>query len=159
MASQIQGQKITPFLWYDTQAEEAAKFYTGIFKNSKITSTSRYGEGAPMPAGTVLTVSFELDGQKFMAMNAGPQFPFTEAISFMINCDTQDEIDYFWEKLTEGGKEVQCGWLKDKYGLSWQVVPSMMGELMSGKEPGKSSRVMQALMKMVKLDIETLKNA
>jgi len=151
-------QKISPFLWFNNQAEEAAKFYTSIFKNSKIKNVSHYGEGAPLPKGTVLVVNFELNAQDFMALNGGPQFKFTEAISFVVHCDNQEEIDYYWEKLSEGGSEVQCGWLKDKYGLSWQVVPTVLGKLMSG-DPAKANRVMQALMKMVKLDIKKLEEA
>jgi predicted 3-demethylubiquinone-9 3-methyltransferase (glyoxalase superfamily) len=154
--------KITPCLWFDTQAEEAANYYTGIFPNSRITAMSRYGEAGHeihgMPAGTVLTVEFELDGQGFTALNGGPVFNFNEAVSFQVNCDTQEEIDYFWDRLGAGGDEAarQCGWLKDKFGLSWQVVPSMMAELMSG--PG-SERVMTALLKMKKLDIAELRRA
>ena len=152
-------QKITPFLWYDTQAEEAANFYVSIFKNSKILSLTRNGDAAPGPKGSVLTAEFELEGQKFIALNGGPNFKFTEAVSFMVNCETQEEVDYFWEKLLEGGKEVECGWLKDKYGLCWQIVPTMLLELLQDKDPEKANRVMQAMMKMVKIDIETLKRA
>ena len=152
-------QKITPFLWFDKEAEEAANFYVSIFKNSKIGTISRYGEGAPEPKGTVMVVPFELDGQQFMALNGGPLFKFTEAISFVVNCDTQAEIDEKWEKLTAGGKESQCGWLKDKYGLSWQIVPTALGELMSKASPEQSSRMMQAVMQMVKFDIRALTRA
>ena len=153
----MSGGKISPMLWFDTQAEEAAKFYTGIFKNSKIGAVSRYGKGMPMPEGTAMTVSFEIDGQTFNALNGGPQFKFTEAISLVVNCDTQEEIDRYWDQLTSGGgKPVQCGWLKDKYGLSWQIVPSILPKLASGE---KSGRVMQALMQMVKLDIAKLQAA
>jgi len=154
--------KITPCLWFDTQAEEAANHYIGIFPNSRITAVSRYGEAGHeihgMPAGTVLTVEFELDGQRFTALNGGPVFNFNEAVSFQVNCDTQEQIDYFWDRLGAGGDEAarQCGWLKDKFGLSWQVVPSMMAELMSG--PG-SERVMTALLQMKKLDIAELRRA
>jgi predicted 3-demethylubiquinone-9 3-methyltransferase (glyoxalase superfamily) len=152
-------QKITPFLWYDTQAEEAANFYCSIFKNSQVGKIARYGKGGPGPEGSVLTVDFELEGQKFTALNAGPQFKFTEAISFVVNCDTQEDIDYFWEKLTsDGGAESMCGWVKDKFGLSWQVVPTMLGQLMTG-DPEKSNRVMQAILQMKKLDISKLKAA
>jgi predicted 3-demethylubiquinone-9 3-methyltransferase (glyoxalase superfamily) len=148
---------ITPFLWFDNQAEEAAKFYTSIFKNSRIKQVTRYPEGTPGPAGSVMVVSFELNGQEFTALNGGPMFQFTEAISLVVKCEDQKEIDYYWEKLTEGGKEVQCGWLKDKFGLSWQVVPASMGKLMSS--PEKSARVMAEVMKMVKLDLATMEKA
>ncbi len=151
--------KITPFLWFDTQAEEAMNFYVSIFKNSKIVNVSRYGEGAPIPAGTVMSATFELDGQPFMALNAGPQYKFTEAISFFVNCETQEEVDEFWEKLTEGGEEGQCGWLKDKFGLSWQIIPSNLGELLGNPDPEKARRAMEAMLKMKKLDIETLTQA
>jgi len=153
-------QRITPFLWFNNQAEEAAKFYTSIFKNSKIGAISRYPKGTPGPAGTVMTVDFELDGQKFVALNGGPQFPFTEAVSFVVNCETQEELDYYWEKLSSaGGKEVQCGWLTDKFGVSWQIVPTILDELVTDKDPAKAERVMHALLKMVKLDINKLKEA
>ena len=157
-------QKITPFLWYDDKAEEAANFYCSIFKNSKVGSVTRYeGEGAKAsgrPAGTVMTVEFELEGQKFVGLNGGPHFKFTEAVSFVINCETQEEVDYFWEKLTaDGGAESQCGWLKDKFGLSWQVTPTILPKLLQDKDPEKANRVMQAMMKMVKIDIATLKRA
>ena len=152
--------KITPFLWFDNSAEQAAQFYTSIFRNSKILQTSRYPEGAPGPKGSVMTMKFELNGQEFIALNGGPHFKFNEAISFVVDCETQKEIDEYWEKLTSGGgKEVQCGWLKDKYGLSWQIVPAALGQLMADKDPRKAKRVMQAMMKMVKLDIEALKKA
>ena len=151
---------IKPCLWFDTQAEEAAKFYVSIFKNSKLGNLSYYGEGAPLPKGTVLTATFYLDGQEFMALNGGPVFKFNEAISFVVTCQTQQEIDDYWKKLTaDGGKEVQCGWLKDKYGLSWQIVPAALGEMMKDKDPAKTNRVMSALMQMVKLDIGGLENA
>jgi predicted 3-demethylubiquinone-9 3-methyltransferase (glyoxalase superfamily) len=156
-------QKITPFLWFDDNAEEAVKFYTSIFKNSKIGKIARYDEAgekaAGQPAGSVMTVEFRLEGQEFVALNGGPHFKFTEAISFVVNCQTQKEVDYYWEKLSEGGKEVQCGWLKDKFGLSWQIVPTVLGELLSDKDAAKSQRVMQAMLKMVKLDIKKLKQA
>ena len=154
----ISNQKITPFLWFDTQAEEAAKFYTSIFKDSKILATTRYGDSGPGPKGSVMTVAFELAGQKFTALNGGPVFKFTEAVSFVVNCENQEEIDHFWEKLSAGGQEVQCGWLKDRYGLSWQIIPTALGELMRGPEP-RSQRVMQALLQMKKLDIGALKKA
>ena len=148
-------QKITPFLWFDSQAEEAAKFYVSVFKHSKMGGVSRYGDGMPLPKGTVMTAAFEIEGQSFVALNGGPQFKFTEAVSFVVNCDTQKDIDYYWDKLTAGGgKEVQCGWLKDKYGLSWQIVPAALPELVR-----KSGRVMEALMHMKKLDIAALQRA
>jgi predicted 3-demethylubiquinone-9 3-methyltransferase (glyoxalase superfamily) len=153
-------QTIKPCLWFDMQALEAANFYTSIFKNSKLGKVSYYGDGAPLPKGTVLTVTFELNGQEFMGLNGGPIFKFTEAVSFIVNCETQAEIDYYWTKLTaDGGQEVQCGWLKDKYGLSWQIVPTALGKMMEDKDPAKTTRVMQALMKMVKLDINGLQKA
>ncbi|HEY8204627.1 MAG TPA: VOC family protein [Pyrinomonadaceae bacterium] len=155
--AQIQ-QKITPMLWFDTQAEEAANYYCSIFKNSKVTGISRYGETGPGAKGSVMVAEFEIEGQKFTALNGGPRFKFTEAISLVINCETQDEVDYFWEKLTgDGGQEVMCGWLKDKYGLSWQVVPTRLFELM--KDPKKSDKVMAAVMEMKKLDISKLEEA
>ncbi|MBL0740021.1 VOC family protein [Chryseolinea lacunae] len=153
-------QKITPFLWFDGKAEEAANFYTSIFKNSKITNISRYGEGAPVPKGTVMSAMFVLDGQEFMALNGGPMFTFSPAISFFVKSDTQEEIDSLWEKLTaDGGKPEQCGWLKDKFGVSWQIVPPILGELLQSKDPEKSKRVVGALMQMTKLDIQKLKEA
>lgn len=152
-------QKITPFLWFDNNAEEAVNFYVSIFKNSKAGEISRYGDSGPGPKGSVMTMAFELEGQMFTALNGGPQFKFTEAISFVVNCDTQDEIDYFWEKLSgNGGQEVQCGWLKDKYGLCWQIVPTILPQLISG-DAQRSNRVMQALMQMKKLDIAELQRA
>jgi predicted 3-demethylubiquinone-9 3-methyltransferase (glyoxalase superfamily) len=152
-------QKITPFLWFDNNAEEAVNFYVSVFKNSKVGEIARYGDSGPGPKGSVMTAAFELEGQKFVALNGGPQFKFTEAISFVVNCDTQEEIDYFWEKLSaDGGQEVQCGWLKDKYGLSWQIVPTILPQLISG-DPKRSNRVMQALMQMKKLDIAELRAA
>ncbi len=152
-------QKITPFLWFDNNAEEAVNFYVSVFKNSKVGETARYGDSGPGPKGSVMTMAFELEGQKFTALNGGPHFKFTEAISFVVNCETQEEIDYFWERLSSnGGQEVQCGWLKDKYGLSWQIVPTILPELISG-DPQKSNRVMQALMQMKKLDIAELQRA
>jgi predicted 3-demethylubiquinone-9 3-methyltransferase (glyoxalase superfamily) len=151
--------KITPFLWFDNNAEEAVQFYTSIFKNSKILQTSRYGDGGPGPKGSVMTMKFELNGQELIALNGGPHFKFNEAISFVVNCETQKEVDDYWEKLTAGGKEVQCGWLTDKYGLSWQITPTILSQLMSDKDPEKSKRVVQAMMKMVKLDIDGLERA
>jgi predicted 3-demethylubiquinone-9 3-methyltransferase (glyoxalase superfamily) len=158
-------QKISPCLWFDNKAEEAARFYTSIFKNSKIGKISRYGkEGYEFhrkPPGTVMTVEFELQGQPFTALNGGPMFKFNEAISFQVNCDSQEELDYFWEKLSEGGDEKaqQCGWLKDKYGVSWQIVPTVLGEMLQDKDPQRSERVMKALLQMKKLDIKGLKQA
>ena len=152
-------QKITPFLWFDTQAEDAMNFYISIFKNSKVVGVSRWGEAGPVPKGTAMSATFELDGQKFMALNAGPQFKFTEAISFFVNCETQEEVDEFWEKLSEGGEKSRCGWLKDKFGLSWQIIPSALGEMLNDKDPQKSKRVMEAMMQMGKIDIKILKQA
>ena len=150
-------QKITPFLWFDNNAEEAMNFYVSVFNNSKISTVTRYGDAGPGPKGSVLTAAFELEGQKFVALNGGPRFKFSEAISFVINCETQKEIDYFWGKLTsDGGQESMCGWLKDKFGLSWQVVPAEIGSLLTGE---KSNQVMQALMQMKKLDLSTLRQA
>jgi predicted 3-demethylubiquinone-9 3-methyltransferase (glyoxalase superfamily) len=152
-------QKITPFLWFDDKAEEAMNFYTSIFENSKIVSVTRYGEAGPGPKGSVMTAKFELNGQEFVALNGGPQFTFTEAISFVVNCETQEEVDELWDKLWEGGKKSRCGWLKDKYGLSWQVIPTVLVELLQDKDAEKSNRVMQAMLQMDKIDIETLKRA
>jgi predicted 3-demethylubiquinone-9 3-methyltransferase (glyoxalase superfamily) len=159
-------QKITPFLWFDNQAEEAVRFYTSIFKNSKGGKILRYGEEAAKvshggrPAGSVLTMEFEIEGQKFTALNGGPAFKFNESISFVVNCDTQKEVDYFWEKLTAGGgQESQCGWLKDKFGVSWQVVPTVLIEMLGDKDSEKSERVMKAMLQMDKLDIKKLKEA
>jgi predicted 3-demethylubiquinone-9 3-methyltransferase (glyoxalase superfamily) len=152
-------QKITPFLWFDGKAEEAAKFYTSIFKNSKIGSVSRYGEGGPGPKGAVLSATFELDGQEFIALNGGPQFTFSPAISFFVNCETQEELDEIWEKLCEGGKKNRCGWLQDKFGVSWQVIPTALGKLMSDPDPEKSGRVMKAMLQMEKIDIRGLQQA
>jgi predicted 3-demethylubiquinone-9 3-methyltransferase (glyoxalase superfamily) len=157
-------QKITPFLWFDTQAEEAAKLYTSLFKNSRILAVTRYGkegfEVHHMPEGTVMTVQFELDGQQFSAINGGPLFPFTEAVSFSVDCADQAEVDYFWNALTsDGGQESQCGWCKDKFGLSWQINPRRLGELLSDKDPKKAGRVMAAMLKMKKIDIQALEDA
>jgi predicted 3-demethylubiquinone-9 3-methyltransferase (glyoxalase superfamily) len=153
-------QKITPFLWFDNQAEEAARFYTSIFKNSKLGAISRYGDTGPGPKGSVLVAHFFIEGQEFMALNGGPLFRFTEAVSFVVNCDTQDEIDYYWDKLIAGGgKPSQCGWLKDKFGLSWQVVPAALTTFLTGPDPEKSNRVMQAILKLAKLDLPTLQRA
>jgi predicted 3-demethylubiquinone-9 3-methyltransferase (glyoxalase superfamily) len=158
-------QKITPCLWFDNNAEEAANFYTSIFKNSKIGNISRYGEAGyeihGKPAGTVLTIEFELNGQAFTALNGGPMFKFNEAISFQVGCESQEEVDYYWGKLSEGGDEKaqQCGWLKDKYGVSWQIVPTILGKMLQDKDAKKSESVMKALLQMKKLDINTLKQA
>ncbi|HWC19433.1 MAG TPA: VOC family protein [Terriglobales bacterium] len=152
-------QNITPFLWFNDQAEEAARFYTSILKNSKIIATTRYGEAGPRPKGSVMTVVFELNGQQFIALNGGPQFKFTEAVSFVINCETQQEVDDLWEKLSAGGRKDRCGWLKDKFGLSWQIVPTVLGKLMQDKDSEKSKGVMQAMLKMDKLDIKGLQQA
>jgi predicted 3-demethylubiquinone-9 3-methyltransferase (glyoxalase superfamily) len=152
--------KITPFLWFDNQAEEAMKFYTSIFKNSKVGKVARYGDAGPGPKGSVMTASFELDGQEFIALNGGPHFSFTEAISFVVNCEDQREVDDYWSKLTaDGGQESQCGWLKDKFGLSWQIVPTILSKLLSDTDPKRSQRVMQALMPMKKLIIADLESA
>jgi predicted 3-demethylubiquinone-9 3-methyltransferase (glyoxalase superfamily) len=152
--------KITPFLWYDKDAEEAAKFYCSVFKNSKIHRTARYPEGSPAPTGSVMTVEFELDGQRFIGLNAGPHFKFNEAVSFVIECDTQAEVDNYWSKLTsDGGQESMCGWLKDKYGLSWQVTPKALGKLMTDPDKEKAKRVMQAMMQMKKINIAQLEEA
>jgi predicted 3-demethylubiquinone-9 3-methyltransferase (glyoxalase superfamily) len=158
-------QKITPFLWFDNQAEEAVSFYTSIFKDSKILTISRYGEegaeASGRPEGTVMTIAFRLFGQEFVALNGGPIFKFTEAISFVVNCESQDEIDHYWEKLSRDGdpKAQQCGWLKDKYGLSWQIVPTLLVGLLTDPDPEKSRRAMKAMLEMKKIDIETLKQA
>ena len=152
-------QKIVPFLWFNDQAEEAMKFYVSIFKNSKVVSVSRYGDAGPGPKGTVMMATFQLEGQEFHALNGGPQFTFTPAISLLVNCETQQEVDELWAKLSEGGAPDRCGWLKDKYGLSWQIVPTILGRLMQDKDPKKSQRVMTAVMQMDKLDIARLKHA
>ncbi len=152
-------QKITPYLWFEDQAEEAVNFYTSIFKNSKILNVSRYGEAGPGPAGSVMTATFELDGQEFMALNGGPQYKFTEAISFLVNCRTQKEVDELWEKLSDGGEEGPCGWLKDKFGVSWQIIPTALGEMLSDPNPSKAQRVMEAMLKMKKIEIPVLQQA
>jgi predicted 3-demethylubiquinone-9 3-methyltransferase (glyoxalase superfamily) len=152
-------QKITPFLWFDNQAEEAMNFYVSIFKNSKITSVSRYPEGAPGPAGQVMTATFQLEGQEFIALNGGPDHQFTDAISFYVDCKNQEEVDELWSKLTEGGEEGPCGWLKDKFGLSWQIIPSVLGELLTDPDPVKAQSVMQAMLQMKKIDIKALQQA
>ena len=152
-------QKITPFLWFDGNAEDAMNFYTSIFKDSKVVNVSRYPEGGPAPKGTLMSATFQLHGQEFMALNGGPMFKFTEAISLFVKCETQKEIDEFWEKLSAGGQKSQCGWLKDKFGLSWQIVPPILGKLLGDKDPKKSKRVMMAMMKMSKIEIQKLKDA
>ncbi len=151
--------RISPFLWFDTQAEEAARFYVSVFKNSEIVKIARYGEAGPGPKGSVMTVVFKLEGQEFIALNGGPQFKFTEAISFSVNCETQKEVDQFWETLSQGGEEGPCGWLKDRYGLSWQINPVILGEMLSDPDPKKSRRVMEAMLNMKKIDIAALKKA
>jgi len=152
-------QKITPFLWFNGNAEDAMNFYTSIFKNSKIGRITRYGDAGPGPKGTVMSATFQLDGQEFMALNGGPQFKFTEAISFFVNCETQEEVDELWEKLSAGGQKSRCGWLKDKYGLSWQIIPSALGKMLGDKDPEKSQRVMKAILQMDKIDIKRLEQA
>jgi predicted 3-demethylubiquinone-9 3-methyltransferase (glyoxalase superfamily) len=156
-------QKITPFLWFDSKAEEAAKFYVSVFKNSRIISIERYGDAGGkatgISKGKVMSVTFTLQGQDFYALNGGPVFKFSEAISFFVDCQSQAEVDYFWEKLSRGGKKGQCGWLKDKYGISWQIVPSVLGKLLHDKDPIKAERVMKAMLKMKKLDIKGLQKA
>lgn len=151
--------RITPCLWFNNQAEEAAQFYTGIFKNSEILSIARHGENGHGAPGTVLTVKFTLDGQEFLGLNGGPQFPFTEAVSMMVNCEKQEEIDYYWEKLLEGGQEVECGWLRDKFGLPWQIVPARIAEMVDDTDQARSDRVMKALLQMRKLDLNALERA
>ncbi|HEY3204500.1 MAG TPA: VOC family protein [Thermoanaerobaculia bacterium] len=152
-------QKITPFLWFNSKAEEAAAFYTSIFDNSKIVGVTRYGEAGPGPTGAVMTVVFQLEGQEFIALNGGPQFTFTPAISFVVNCKTQEEVDEHWEKLSEGGQTQQCGWLQDKYGVSWQIVPTVLGEMLQDKDAKKAQSVMKAMLQMEKIDIKRLKQA
>lgn len=152
-------QRITPFLWYDTQAEEAANLYVSIFPNSRIVNISRYGEAGPGPKGGVMVVEFELDGQRFLALNGGPHYKFTEAVSLTVNCETQEEVDHYWNALTRGGTEQPCGWLKDKFGLSWQITPRIVGQLMADPDPAKAQRAMEALLTMKKIDIAALKRA
>ena len=152
-------QKITPFLWFDTQAEEAMLFYTSIFKNSKVGRVTRYGDAGPGPKGAVMSATFELEGQQFMALNGGPHFKFSPAISLFVDCKTQAEVDELWEKLSAGGKPERCGWLTDKFGLSWQIIPTVLGELLSDKDPERSQRAMKAMLQMNKIDIEALKQA
>jgi predicted 3-demethylubiquinone-9 3-methyltransferase (glyoxalase superfamily) len=152
-------QKITPFLWFDGKAEEAANFYVSIFKNSKITNVGRYGDAGPGPKGTAMSVTFQLEGQDFFALNGGPHFSFTPAISFFVDCKTQEEVDELWEKLSAGGEKSRCGWLKDKYGLSWQIIPTILGELLHSKDAERSSRAMKAMLTMDKIDIKALQQA
>lgn len=152
-------RKITPFLWFDNNAEEAVNFYVSIFKNSKLLNIARYGEAGPGPQGSVMTASFLLDGQEFVALNGGPRFKFTEAISFLVNCETQEEVDEFWEQLSEGGEKSRCGWLKDKYGLSWQIVPTVLANLLQDKDAARAQSVMNAMLQMDKIDIKTLQQA
>ena len=152
-------QKITPFLWFDNNAEEAMDFYVSIFKNAEVLSVSRYGEGGPGVPGTVMTASFKLEDQEFAVLNGGPYFKFTEAISFFVSCDTQEEVDRYWDLLTAGGEESQCGWLKDKFGLSWQIVPTALGKLLGDPDPVKAQRVMQAMLQMRKIDVAGLQRA
>lgn len=151
--------KITPFLWFNDNAEEAAEFYVSIFKNSKIASVSRYGEAGPGPKGSAMSVTFQLESQEFIALNGGPEFKFTEAISFFVNCATQDEVDDLWAKLNAGGQEGPCGWLKDKFGLSWQIIPSVLGEMLGDKDADRAKRVMEAMLKMGKINISQLQDA
>jgi len=152
-------QKITPFLWFDGKAEEAMNFYVSVFKNSKVGRVTRYGEAGPGPKGTVMSATFHLDGQEFFALNGGPQYTFTPAISFFVNCETQQEVDELWEKLSAGGRKDRCGWLQDRYGLSWQIIPSVLGKMLGDKDAGKANRVMQAMLKMDKLDTKRLQQA
>jgi len=152
-------QKITPFLWFDGKAEEAMRFYTSVFKNAKVGDVMRYGDAGPGPKGSVMSVTFEIEGQEFFALNGGPQFTFSPAISFFVKCETQDEVDYYWDQLSAGGQIQQCGWLTDKFGITWQIVPTLFGKLLADKDPKRSKRVMEAMMKMVKLDIKGLQQA
>jgi predicted 3-demethylubiquinone-9 3-methyltransferase (glyoxalase superfamily) len=152
-------QKITPFLWYDGNAEEAANFYISIFKNSKMGKISRYGDAGPGPKGSVMSVTFQIEGQEYFALNGGPHFKFTPAISFFVNCETQQEVDDLWEKLSAGGRTDRCGWLQDKFGVSWQIIPSVLGQLLGDKDPQRANRAMQAMLQMTKIDIEKLQQA
>ena len=152
-------QQITPFLWFDDNADKAVNFYLSIFKDSRLLDTKRYGETGPGPKGTIMTATFELNGQQFIALNGGPRFKFTEAVSFVVKCETQEEIDYYWDKLLDGGEPQRCGWLKDRFGLSWQIVPAQLSELFGGNDPQRAGRVMQAMMQMVKFDLAKLKEA
>jgi predicted 3-demethylubiquinone-9 3-methyltransferase (glyoxalase superfamily) len=152
-------QRITPFLWFDGQAEEAANFYVSVFKNSRIVTTARYGDAGPGPKGSVMTVVFSLDGQEFIGLNGGPHFRFTEAVSFSVDCKTQEEVDYYWERLSAGGQQQPCGWLKDRFGLSWQVNPGRLGEMLADPDPARSKRVMEAMLQMKKIDLAALERA
>jgi len=152
-------QNITPFLWFDDNADEAVNFYLSIFKDSRLLDTKRYDEAGPGPKGTIMTATFELNGQQFIALNGGPRYKFTEAVSFVVKCETQEEIDYYWDKLLHGGEPQRCGWLKDRFGLSWQIVPAQLSELFGGNDPQRAGRVMQAMMQMVKFDLAKLKEA
>jgi len=152
-------QQITPFLWFDDNADKAVNFYFSIFKDSRLLDATRYGEAGPGPKGTIMTATFELNGQQFIALNGGPRYKFTEAVSFVVKCETQEEIDYYWDKLLDGGEPQRCGWLKDRFGLSWQIVPAQLSELFGGNDPQRAGRVMQAMMQMVKFDIAKLKQA
>ena len=152
-------QKITPFLWFDGQAEEAMNFYTSIFRNSKIGSVSRYGDAGPGPKGSVMSATFEIEGQQFHALNGGPEFKFTPAISFFVDCRTQEEVDELWNKLSAGGQTNQCGWLTDKFGVSWQIIPTVLGEMLQDKDPARATRVMRAMLQMTKIDIRRLREA
>jgi len=152
-------QKITPFLWFDGQAEEAMNFYVSVFKNSRVGKVTRYGAGAPAPEGTVMSATFQLEGQEFIALNGGPMYRFTPAISFFVSCETQQEVDELWAKLSAGGEQQQCGWLKDKYGVSWQIIPSLLGKLLGDKDAAKAQRVMQAMLQMRKIEIRGLQQA
>ena len=152
-------RKITPFLWFDGNAEEAMNFYVSIFKNSKVGRVTRYGDAGPGPKGSVMSATFQIEGQEFFALNGGPQFQFTPAISFFVNCETQQEVDELWEKLSAGGEKNRCGWLRDKYGLSWQIIPTALGEMLGDKDPAKANRVMKAMLQMDKIDIKGLKRA
>ncbi|MBS1212561.1 MAG: 3-demethylubiquinone-9 3-methyltransferase family protein [Proteobacteria bacterium] len=152
-------KKITPFLWFDGKAEEAMNFYVSVFRNSKVGTVTRCGEAGPGPKGTVMSVTFQLEGQDFLALNGGPHFTFSPAISFFVNCETQEEVDYYWERLSDGGEKQRCGWLKDKYGLSWQIIPSALGEMLHDPDPAKAARVMQSMMQMEKIEIGGLRHA
>jgi len=152
-------QKIIPFLWFNGQAEEAMNFYTSIFKNSKVLSVARYGDAGPGPKGSVMTAQFEVEGHQFVALNGGPQYTFTPAVSFLVNCTTQDEVDHLWDRLSAGGQEMPCGWVTDKFGLTWQVIPTLLPELLAGRDPQKAQRVMQAMLQMKKIDIAALRRA
>lgn len=152
-------QTITPCLWFDTEAEEAATFYTSVFDNSRILSASRYGDGGPQPAGSVMTINFELDGVEFVGLNGGPAFTFNEAVSFQVSCGSQEEVDRYWDQLTAGGEEGQCGWLKDKYGVSWQIIPNGLSDLLGDPDPERSRRAMEAMLQMSKLDLDVMRKA